>query len=206
MMNSILNSYEITSGSSSNRPRSMSNATSGSSDSNRILEILMNLIRTLCENATYSDSSSMTSPVFSDSSFSQTNSFYQSSVLSETDSPDCKSPFAIADKKIKCETEAPVAPLPEICNTDVLCSAALSTLTEVPHCRRWLVTGGCLQLIKRWLGLSVVLLSKARSICFKEDSNLPQSDDNFILAFTKQFGTTYELLYNAMAALMYLSG
>jgi hypothetical protein len=205
MMNSILNSYGITSGSSSNRPRSLSNATSGSSDSNRILEILMNLIRTLCENATYSDSSSMTSPVFSDSSFSQTNSFYQSSVLSETDSPDCKSPFAIADKKIECETEAPVAPLPEICNTDVLCSAALSTLTEVPHCRRWLVTGGCLQLIKRWLGLSVVLLSKARSICFKEDS-MSQSDDNFILAFTKQFGTTYELLCNAMAALMYLSG
>ena len=206
----LMTSYSSTSG-NSNRPRSLSNTSSLNNDMNRLLDFLYYLIRTVCENAanlTSSDEAILISP--SDSASNLSTVFGQSTTLSEVESPGggAKSPgCSFPSEKFEMEADVSSVPLPDICNARVLCSAALSTLTEVPHCRHLLVKCGCLQLIKNWLDSALLLLSKARDICFGEGSDPQQvSNESFVLNFTKQFGTVYELLSNAMAALMYLSG
>jgi hypothetical protein len=87
----------------------------------------------------------------------------------------------------------------------VLCSSALSTLAEVSVCRRWLVNGGSLKMIKLLLESSIESIAAAAKLCFPEKDSSVDSD-LFVRFFTQRFGAAYELLSNVSAALMYLSG
>ena len=94
----------------------------------------------------------------------------------------------------------------------IQCSAALLHLAEVPLCRPGLVSNGALKLIKSWLELGTAVLGKARASCFEVTDALDSSthhyedDDDNANSFFAQFGPMYQLVGNAAAALMFISG
>lgn len=123
------------------------------------------------------------------------------------------------------------SPLMRVDSAAVLCSAALCNLAEVPQCRPGLVSSGALKMIKSWLEIGNDVLAQARVLCFHKlssprsynasrmhqpgsDSASGSTDDNersqqmreSCNAFMEAFGPAYELISNAAAALMHLSG
>jgi hypothetical protein len=126
------------------------------------------------------------------------------------------------------------SPLMRVDSAAVLCSAALCNLAEVPQCRPGLVSSGALKMIKGWLEIGNDVLAQARVLCFNklssprssgarafgpasdwttnsaEDSERQhqanQSVRDSCNAFMEAFGPAYELISNAAAALMHLSG
>ena len=125
------------------------------------------------------------------------------------------------------------SPLMRVDSAAVLCSAALCNLAEVPQCRPGLVTSGALKMIKSWLEIGNDVLAQARVLCFNKltsprsfhasrlftggnafDSTAAAAEDyahnqqlkDSCNAFMDAFGPAYELISNAAAALMHLSG
>ncbi|RYG67462.1 hypothetical protein EON64_07385, partial [archaeon] len=87
----------------------------------------------------------------------------------------------------------------------VLCSSALATLAEVPQCRPGLVAGGALRVIKSWLEMGCLVLENIRSLCIF-DLHSGSDDGVFQSRFMSLFTPTFDLIANATAALMYLTG
>eukprot|EP01034_Spumella_vulgaris_P022664 gene22664-28808_t len=122
------------------------------------------------------------------------------------------SSIQIPDLSESCET-SPKPPI-QVDNATVLCSAALSNLAEIPQCRPDLVTGGALKIIKSWLEIGVEVLAHARHMCFQDHilsspgrpSTRTRDVNAQFVEFMKLYGTAYELISNAAAAIMYLSG
>eukprot|EP01034_Spumella_vulgaris_P030259 gene30259-37440_t len=111
----------------------------------------------------------------------------------------------------------------QVDNSTVLCSAALSNLAEISQCRPDLVTGGALKIIKSWLEIGIEVLAHAKAMCFHDyESATPSLFDTLkdpalrkttsrkvsasFVDFMRTYGTAYELISNAAAAIMYLSG
>lgn len=70
-----------------------------------------------------------------------------------------------------------------------------------------LVSGGALKIIKVWLEICLSSLSKARQQCIANSKNTDGNKGRLeVSVFMKTFGTTYELLCNTTAALLYISG
>eukprot|EP01038_Epipyxis_sp_PR26KG_P008817 gene8817-11905_t len=118
----------------------------------------------------------------------------------------------------------------------VLCSAALSNLAELPQCRPGLVSGGALRIIKCWLEIGIEVMREARMMFFESMSrtashspsggsasngvgldsfeyynnqpadNQKGNEESSFSSFLKTYGQAYELISNAAAALMYISG
>jgi hypothetical protein len=90
-------------------------------------------------------------------------------------------------------------------NSAVLCSRALVNLAEVMACRPGLVAGGALRVIKSWLEIGVHILKYGYLICNDyagQIYNVQQFQEFFLVLF----GPVYELIANATAALMLLAG
>ena len=123
------------------------------------------------------------------------------------------------------------SPLMKVDSAAIMCSAALCNLSEVPQCRPGLVSSGALKMIKAWLEIGIEVLVQARVLCFNKlsfpkshlhrtqsnnsetiYSNSTEESDHSVLvkesclAFMEAFSPAYELISNAAAALMHLSG
>lgn len=119
------------------------------------------------------------------------------------------------------------SPLMRVDSAAVMCSAALCNLAEIPQCRPGLVSSGALKMIKRWLEIGIDVLAQARVLCFNRLStprttaathasfdsadepdchHMNQAVRDNCHAFMEAFGPAYELISNAAATLMHLSG
>jgi len=152
-------------------------------DNDRILQILVNFIVTLCVSASPSSS---------------------------------PSPSTVDALEVSSAAAAPPSPpLSTVSSAVIQCSAALLHLAEVPLCRPGLVSNGALKLIKSWLELGTAVLGPARARCFEVTDALDSSTNHYdddghgdddANSFCIQFGPVYQLVGNAAAALMFISG
>lgn len=153
---------------------SKSNGAPAIVENERILQILLNLIQTLCDD------------FLNDFTIMQ-----QLQHLSINNLTHSNATF----------NDITITP-PRIDKAVIQCSAALYRLAEVPQCRPVLVSNGALKLIKAWLEVGTHNLTLSRSVCFEENAK----DQINKIEYFEQFGPVYELVSNAAAALMYISG
>ena len=114
----------------SSRPRSQSkssnpNIGSGNDSSNKILEIMLNLILTICDSQFYSFSSNQSNQQSEESANKKKGDSITRKFFPEEEG-------FVSDTIPSCASLS----FPTINNTAVLCSAALSNLAEVPQCRQ----------------------------------------------------------------------